>query len=45
MSDVYKAFAVDQTLLFVSIPWMSRYFWSIGSHKMLAMGDYVCCVV
>lgn len=41
MSDVSKAL----TGLFVSVPWPSRYFWSIGSHKMLAMGDYVLCVL
>ena len=35
MSEVFKAFNVDS-------PGLLRYFWSIGSHKMLAMGDYVC---
>ena len=38
MSEVFKAFNVDS-------PGMLRYFWSIGSHKMLAMGDYVLCVL
>ena len=38
MSEVFKAFNVDS-------PGLLRYFWSIGSHKMLAMGDYVLCVL